>query len=44
MMRFRHRVGPERLQRITFGLAKRPDRMSVLDGEVVALDEAFIEA
>jgi len=43
-MRFRRRVGPERLQRIMSNLVKQLGRMGVLDGETVALDATFIEA
>lgn len=44
LMRFRQRVGPERLQRIMSHLVKQLDWIGVLDGETVALDATFIEA
>jgi len=44
LMRFRQRVGPEKLQRIMSQLVKELDQAGVLDGETVALDAAFIEA
>ena len=44
LMRFRLRVGPERLQRIMSHLVKQLEEMGVLDGETVALDATFIEA
>ena len=44
LMRFRLRVGPERLERIMSRLVRQLDRMNVLDCGVLALDATFIEA
>jgi len=44
LMRFRRRVGPERLERIVASLVRQLERMGVLDCRALALDATFIEA
>ena len=44
LMRFRRRVGPERLERIMSSFLRQLDEMGVLTGEAVALDAVFIKA
>lgn len=44
LMRFRRRVGSERLERIMSFLVRQLDKMGVLDCRVLALDTTFIEA
>jgi len=44
LMRFRRRVGPERLERIMSSFFRQLDRMRVLDCRILALDATFIEA
>ena len=44
LIRFRRRVGPERFQRIMSHLVRQLDGMSVLGGEILALDATFVEA
>lgn len=44
LMRFRRRVGPERLERVMSRLVRQLDRMGVLDCRALALDATFIEA